>query len=62
MEDKEYGSIVITCKEGEKILIGDSLVTIVKLGGAKVGRAVKVHVKADKKIPILRIRKEKNDV
>jgi sRNA-binding carbon storage regulator CsrA len=61
METKDFGSIVMTCKEGETILIGDSSVTLIQLGGCGVGKAVKLVVRADKEIPVFRVKKEKNE-
>ena len=61
MEEKEFGSIMMTCKEGEKIVVGDSEITLVKLGGYKVGKAVKIHVRANKKIPVFRVKKESKE-
>jgi sRNA-binding carbon storage regulator CsrA len=59
MQDKEFGSIVMTCKEGERIMLGDSAITLVKIGGNGVGKAIKIHIKADKSIPVSRVKKEK---
>jgi len=61
-KQKSFGSMVITFKEDEKLFIGDSVITFMRICGSNVGKAVKIHIKANKDIPVFRVKKEKKDV
>lgn len=60
MQDSDYGSVIMTIKEGEAFMVGDSKVTFAKVGGHKTGKGVRVHVRALKVIPVYRLKKEKD--
>lgn len=51
------GGLMIVVKEGESISIGEAEVYLEQVGGHKVGKAVKVWVRAPREIKIQRIKK-----
>lgn len=49
----------VTIKEGAVLMIGEARVTVVRIGGHGIGKAVRLIIKAPEEIKISRLREEK---